>query len=256
MGVRRRSRNDEINALRRGLDLGLRLIDTAEMYGDGACEEVVGEAISGRRDDAFLVSKVYPHNASRSEIQKACDRSLKRLACDHIDLYLLHWRGTIPLSETLEGFLALQKAGKILSFGVSNFDVSDMEEICALPGGEDIQTNQVQYNLGQRGIESKLIPWLRQRHIPVMAYSPIDKGRMNSNRKLKKFARNYDMTPIQVALAWLLAMPEMIVIPKTSSLQRMQENIEALDFALDAAQLKELDALFPPPSRTSPSAMT
>ena len=247
MGVKARTRSAEITALQKGIELGLTLIDTAEMYGEGECERVVGEAIAGRRDKVFLVSKVYPHNASRTGIRAACDRSLKRLGTDRIDLYLLHWRGDIPLSETLSGFIALQDAGKIRSFGVSNFGVSDMQELLSLEGGGAVQTNQVRYNLSDRRIERDLISWQLKRHIPIMAYSPIDKGQFVTNRQLQRFANKYNMTATQAALSWLLAKPEMIVIPKTSNLDRMSENVEALDISLTDEQLQELDDMFPPP---------
>lgn len=256
MGVNSGSRTAEIKSLRKGLDLGLTLIDTAEMYGDGECEKVVGEAIAGRRGEVFLVSKVYPHNASRSGVKDACERSLRRLRTDRVDLYLLHWRGNIPLRETLDGFRDLQESGKIVSFGVSNFDVSDMQELFALNGGETVQTNQVLYNLNRRGIEWDLVPWQREHGVPIMAYSPIDKGRFSSNRKLRTFAKKHDMTPVQVALSWLLQQPDMIVIPKTSNLDRMNENIQAVDYELSGEQLQELDKIFPPPTAAGPLDMT
>jgi diketogulonate reductase-like aldo/keto reductase len=209
MGENHRNRGIEIAALRLGLDLGMTLIDTAEMYGEGAAEELIGEAIAGRRAEVFLVSKVYPHNATRQGAIQACERSLRRLRTDHLDCYLLHWRGTVPLIETLEAFQKLRRAGKILDYGVSNFDVDDMEEAFALPGGGEIVTDQVLYNLGHRGIEWDLLPWCQQRGIPIMAYSPIghsgaEKKELLENRTVELIAKRHKASPAQVALAWLL----------------------------------------------------
>ncbi len=255
MGDQRDTRTEEISTLQLGLDLGLKLIDTAEMYGDGKAEELVGEAIAGRRDQAFLVSKVYPHNASRKGAIAACERSLKRLRTDRIDLYLLHWRGNIPFSETLEGFLALQKAGKIRRYGVSNMDLDDMQELFSLPGGEAVATNQLLYNLTRRGIEWDLLPWLRGKRVPVMAYSPIEQSRLLCNPKLIDFTQRHGMTPVQAALAWLMAKGDVIAIPKTGRRERVKENLGALEHELSAAQLAELDRLFPPPKAPVPLEM-
>jgi diketogulonate reductase-like aldo/keto reductase len=253
MGDKRETRAEEISTLQLGLDLGLRLIDTAEMYGEGKAEDLVGEAIAGRRDQAFLVSKVYPHNASRKGTIAACERSLTRMRTDRIDLYLLHWRGNIPFRETIEGFMALQKAGKIRYYGVSNMDLVDMQELFSLPGGEAVATNQLLYNLTRRGIEWDLLPWLRERKIPVMAYSPIEQSRLLSNPKLTDFTRHHGMTPVQAALAWLMAKGGTIAIPKTGRRERVKENLGALDHDLSVQQLAELDRLFPPPK--GPSAL-
>ena len=255
MGDQRDTRTEEISTLQLGLDLGLKLIDTAEMYGDGKAEELVGEAIAGRRDQAFLISKVYPHNASRKGAIAACERSLKRLRTDRVDLYLLHWRGNIPFSETLEGFLALQKAGKIRHYGVSNMDLDDMQELFSLPGGEAVVTNQLLYNLTRRGIEWDLLPWLRRKRVPVMAYSPIEQSRLLCNPKLIDFTRRHGMTPVQAALAWLMAKGDVIAIPKTGRRERVKENLGALEHELSAAQLAELDRLFPPPKAPVPLEM-
>jgi aldehyde reductase len=248
MGDDRALRAEELATLRLGLDSGATLIDTAEMYGDGRSEELVGEAIAGRRDEAFVVTKVYPHNASRKGIPAACERSLKRLKTDRIDLYLLHWRGSIPFAETIDAFAALQKAGKIRQYGVSNLDLAEMKEIWQLPGGKAVAANQLLYNLTRRGIEWNLLPWLRERKVPVMAYSPIEQGRLPGNPKLADFAKRYGMTASQAALAWLLSKDGVIVIPKTSRRQRLKENLLALDKPLDPAQLAELDRLFRPPA--------
>ena len=248
-------RANEIAALRLGLDLGLTLIDTAEMYGEGRSEELVGEAIRGRRDEVFLVSKVYPHNASRKGAVQACERSLKRLGTDRLDLYLLHWRGNIPFDETLEAFAALEKAGKIRHHGVSNLDLDDMEEWLAASGGKNVQTDQLLYNLTRRGIEFDLLPRLREAHVPVMAYSPIEQARLVSNRKLVKFVGSHGLTPTQVALAWLLARDNVIAIPKAAKSEHVRENASALEVKLSAHQMAELDALFPQPKRRTPLEM-
>jgi diketogulonate reductase-like aldo/keto reductase len=255
IGDRRADRGEEIATLRLGLDLGARLIDTAEMYGDGRSELLVGEAIAGRRDEVFLVSKVLPENASRKGTVAACETSLRRLGTDRIDLYLLHWRGSVPFAETVEAFLALQRAGKIRHFGVSNLDLADMKAWCALPGAGAVAANQLLYNLTRRGIEFDLLPWLRQRRIPVMAYSPIEQARLVADAKLKKFAAAHGMTPAQAALAWLLTREDVIVIPKTGRRERLKENLGALHKPLDAAQLAELDRLFPPPKKAVPLEM-
>ena len=255
MGENRAIRAKEIETLRLGLDLGASLIDTAEMYGEGRAEELIGEAIEGRRHEAFLVSKVYPHNASRRGAVAACDRSLRRLRTDRIDLYLLHWRGSVPLAETMEAFMALQQAGKIRHYGVSNLDLEDMQELWTVPGGSAVATDQLLYNLVRRGIEWDLLPWLRKHHIPVMAYSPIEQAKLALSRGLANFARKWDMTPAQAALAWLLANDDVIVIPKTSRRERLRENLGALDHKLTTAQLAELDRLFPPPTGPQPLEM-
>lgn len=250
-----RTRQEEIATLRRGIDLGLALIDTAEMYGDGRSEQLVGEAIAGRRDEVFLVSKVYPHNASRRAMQKSCEASLRRLGVETIDLYLLHWPGSVPLAETVAGFEALRQAGKIRHWGVSNFDREGMEELWATPGGAAAQTDQVLYNLGERGPEWDLLPWLRQHRLPVMAYSPIGQGRLLRKRGLVAFAKKHAMTPAQAALAWLLAQDGVIAIPKTGSRARLEENAGALAHKLAAEQLAQLDELFAPPAGPTPLAM-
>ena len=255
MGGNRAARAEELATLRLGLDLGLTLIDTAEMYGEGEAEKLVGEAVTGRRDEAFLVSKVYPHNASRQGAVAACERSLKRLRTDRIDLYLLHWRGDVPLAQTLEAFMALRDAGKIRHYGVSNLDLPDMQEMWPLPGGRDIQANQVLYNLARRGIEWDLLPELRRQRVPVMAYSPIEQARLVRDAKLAGFARRHGMTPAQAALAWLLAPGDVIVIPKSARRERVKENAAALDIGLTPEQLSELDRLYPPPPEPRPLEM-
>ena len=255
MGENMALRAEEIETLRLGLELGVTLIDTAEMYGDGLTEELVGEAIEDRRDQAFIVSKVYPQNASRKDAAAACDRSLRRLRTDRIDLYLLHWRGSVPLEETIEAFSTLQREGKIRYFGVSNLDFDDMPELWRVPGGSATMTDQVLYNLEHRGIEWDLLPWLRNRRVPIMAYSPMEQGRLTRDERLAAFARKYEMTPAQVALAWLFASKDIIVIPKTSSRLRLQENLGAFDHELTQDQLAEIDRFFPPPTRRQPLEM-
>jgi diketogulonate reductase-like aldo/keto reductase len=255
MGDNPANRVEEIAALKLGLDLGARLIDTAEMYGEGAAEELVGEALAGRRDEAFLVSKVYPHHASRKGTLAACEHSLRRLNTDRLDLYLLHWRGQVPLSDTVEGFEALRRAGKIRHWGVSNLDLADMEELFSITDGRALQTNQLLYNLTRRGIEWELLPWLRKHRIAVMAYSPLEQGRLLKSSKLAQFARRHGMTPAQAALAWLLAKQDVIVIPKTSQRERLKENIAAVDIALSEEQLRELERVFPPPDAARPLEM-
>ncbi len=247
IGDNRTTRAEEIATLRLGLDLGLRLIDTAEMYGEGLSEQLIVEAIAGRRDEVFLVSKVYPHNASRSGAVAACERSLRRLDTDRIDLYLLHWRGSIPLAETMEAFMALQQAGKIRHYGVSNLNLADMQSLWSVPGGANVQTNQLLYNLSRRGIEWDLLPWLRERRVPVMAYSPMEQAHLTRNSRLADFAQANGMTAAQAALAWLLHNDDVIAIPKTGWRERLRENVAALDHKLTTGQLAELDALFPPP---------
>ena len=249
LGDEPKRRAEEIATLRLGLDLGARLIDTAEMYGDGRSESLVGEAIHGRRDEVFLVSKVYPHNASRNGSSAACERSLRRLKTDRIDLYLLHWRGQIPLEQTLAGFLDLQRTGKIRYFGVSNLDLSDMQELWNLPGGSGVATDQVLYNLARRGIEWDLQPWLRERRIPIMAYSPIEQSRLVRQTKLEKFSKQHALTPAQAALAWLLSHADVVVIPKTGNRERLKENFAATERSLGDAELAQLDRLYPPPAQ-------
>ena len=243
------TRAEEIATIRLGLDAGATLIDTAEMYGEGRSEALVGEAIAGRRDEAFIVTKVLPENASRKGTLEACERSLKRLRTDRIDLYLLHWHGSIPIAETVDAFAALQKAGKIRHYGVSNLDLDDMRALWKIPAGKAVAANQLLYNLTRRGIEFDLLPWLRERKVPVMAYSPIEQARLLRDRRLGDFAKRHGRTPAQAALAWLLSKEGVIVIPKTGRRDRLEENLGALERPLDAAQLAELDRLFRPPTR-------
>lgn len=249
MGERATARAAEAKALRRGIDLGLTLIDTAEMYADGGAEEVVAEAITGRRDEVFLVSKVYPHNASRVGVAAACERSLKRLKTDVIDLYLLHWRGSHPLSETIAGFEALQKAGKIRLWGVSNLDTDDMQELLAAGGGTGCAANQVLYNPSRRGPEFDLFPELRAAHVPVMAYSPIEQARLPRGGALGSVAKKHGVDPFQVALAWVMRSGDVIAIPKASRIEHVEMNAAARDLVLDAEDLAAIDKAFPPPRR-------
>jgi diketogulonate reductase-like aldo/keto reductase len=256
MGENSARRGEEVKVLKLAFDLGLNLVDTAEMYGEGGAETVVGDAVAGRRDEIFIVSKVYPHNASAAQMPLACEKSLKRLKIDRIDLYLLHWRGSVPLSETVAAFERLKAQGKIRQWGVSNFDVSDMDELAALPGGGGCVANQVLYSLEERGIEWRLLPASRERRIAVMAYCPLGQGRIVDDKTLLPIARKHDVAPATIALAWLLKNPGVIAIPKTSHEGRLRENAAAADLVLDAADLQVLDKAYPPPSRKRPLAMT
>jgi diketogulonate reductase-like aldo/keto reductase len=255
MGEDRRRRADEVAALRLGVDLGMTLIDTAEMYADGGAEEVVREAIEGRRGEVLLVSKVLPSNASRAGVARACEQSLKRLGTDRIELYLLHWRGGVPLAETIAAFETLKSQGKILGWGVSNFDMDDMEELASVPGGEFVQTNQVLYNLSSRGIDYDLLPQSARDGIPVMAYSPVGQGELTRDRRLAAIGERHGATAAQIALAWTLRHPHVIAIPKAGSLGHVRDNRAALDIELTEADLAELDAAFPPPRRKRPLEM-
>lgn len=255
MGEARSRGPDMVAALALGIDLGMTLVDTAEMYGEGGAEELVGKAIAGRRDRVFIVSKVYPHNASRKGAVAACERSLKRLGTDRIDLYLLHWRGELPLAETLEAFRALRHSGKIRHYGVSNFDLGDMEEWWKLAGGDATAANQVLYNLGRRGIEWELLPWLRRRGVALMAYSPIEQGKLLRKHALRAVAKRLKATPAQLALAWLLRREGVIAIPKAARAEHVRENRGALDLELSPEDLAELDTAFPPPAHAEPLAM-
>jgi diketogulonate reductase-like aldo/keto reductase len=255
MGEDASERQREADALRLGMDLGVHLIDTAEMYGEGGAEQVVAAALEGRRENAFIVSKVYPHNASRRGVQDACERSLRRLKTDRIELYLLHWRGSVPLAETLDGLQTLQQAGKIIDYGVSNFDLADMKEAEALPGGTGIAVNQVLYNLARRGVEWDLLPWMRERAMPLMAYSPLEQAGMLKAPALATVAARHGVTAAQVALAWLLRQDGMIAIPKAVSARHVRENAAALEVVLAPEDLAELDKAFAPPTRATPLAM-
>ena len=254
IGEQRARRDDEIAALRLGLDLGLALIDTAEMYGDGGSEELIGEAIAGRRDEAYLVSKVLPTNASRRGAIAACERSLKRLGTDYLDLYLLHWRQSERLAETVEAFEALAKRGSIRAWGVSNFDRADLEECVDLPGGDHVAANQVLYGLQHRGMEWDVAPWCREHAVTIMAYSPLGSDssavrRLLGERALKAVATRRGASPAQVALAWTLRNPGVVVIPKAAHIEHVRENAGALAIELDDTDLHDLDAAFPPPRR-------
>ena len=252
-----RKRADEIAALQMAVDAGLIVIDTAEMYGSGAAEELVAEALGHRRRECFLVSKVLPNHASRRGTVSACEASLRRLKTDHLDLYLLHWRGSVPLNETLEGFNDLQRRGKIRYWGVSNFDVDDMEELDSLAGktGHPVASNQVLYNVMRRGIEYDLLPWCRARGIPIMAYSPLEQGKLAKHKTVKAIAERLDATASQVALAWVLRQPGVIAIPKAGHPEHVRENLGALELALAAEDLEELDKAFPSPARKTPLEM-
>lgn len=252
MGVSASTRRDEADALRLGLDLGMELIDTAEMYGNGGAEAVVGDAVEGRRDAVFLVSKVLPENASYEGTLRACERSLKRLRTDRLDLYLLHWAGPHPIERTLEAFLRLQREGKILRYGVSNLDVDEMEQACAAAGGDSIAANQVLYNLARRGIERRLLPWCLDRGIEVMAYSPLEQGRLRARPALEAVARRRGITPAQVALAWTLRNPGVVTIPKAGRPEHVRENAAVAGIVLTTEDLDALDRDYPAPDRDVP----
>ena len=252
MGERPEHRQDELDAIRSAVDHGMNLIDTAEMYGDGAAEELIGEALGGRRTDAFIVSKVLPHHATRRGTVAACENSLRRLATDYVDMYLLHWPGTVPLAETLEAFDALQRAGKIRYWGVSNFDAADMEELLALGGGDAVATDQVLYNLTRRGIEFDLLPWCRQRALPIMAYSPLEQGRLLGHPALLRLAAEYAATPAQIALRWVLRNDATIALPKAGTPDHVGQLRGALGIPLSPQDMAALDRAFAPPARKVP----
>jgi diketogulonate reductase-like aldo/keto reductase len=255
MGESAAARSAEIAALRLGLDLGMNLIDTAEMYGEGGAEEVVREAIEGRRDEVFIVSKFYPHHAARAALLRACEASLTRLGIECVDLYLLHWRGSVPLEETVATLERLVKDGKIRRWGVSNLDVDDMAELEGKKHGAHVAANQVFYSLTHRGIEFDLLPWCRQRRVPVMAYSPLDQGAIGSNRALRAIADGLGVEPARVALAWVLRDPAIVAIPKATRLEHVRVNRAAADLVLDTATLAAIEKAFPPPRRKTPLAM-
>jgi diketogulonate reductase-like aldo/keto reductase len=249
MGERPERRRDELDAVRFAVDNGMHLIDTAEMYGDGAAEELIGEALGGRRGEAFIVSKVLPHHATRRGTVAACEDSLRRLGTDYLDLYLLHWPGPVPLDETLEAFDALVRAGKIRHWGVSNFDTPDMEELLALDAGQAVAANQVLYNLMRRGIEFDLMPWCRERRLPLMAYSPLEQGRLAGNAVLERLAADHGATPAQIALCWVLREDFTIALPKAATPAHVRQLRGALDLALSAQDMAALDLAFAPPAR-------
>lgn len=255
MGEYAAAREGEIAALRSGLELGMTLIDTAEMYGDGGAERLVGEAIAGRRDNVFLVSKVLPSHARRRATLAACAGSLERLRTDHLDLYLLHWRERTPLRETIGAFAELVAEGKIRRWGVSNFEIADMEKLVALPGGRAVACNQVLYNLSRRGIEVDLLPWCRERGIPIMAYSPIEQGRLLTHEVVKQIAVRHHATPAQVCLAWVLRQPGVVAIPKAGTPEHVREDHGALALSLTAADLRAVDEAFPAPTAPQPLEM-
>lgn len=259
MGESARSRRAEVEAVRLALEIGYRLVDTAEMYGEGAAEEVVGEALAQgpvRRDDVFIVTKVYPHNASRRGVVAACERSLKRLRTDRVDMYLLHWRGKTPLAETVAAFEHLRTLGCIRHWGVSNFDVVDLDELWDVADGARCAANQVYYSAGERGIEFDLLPWQRQRRVPTMAYCPLGQGALARSEPLKTIARARGCTPAQVALAWVLRQPDAIAIPKAVQPSHLRDNLAAASMTLSAGELAQIDAACPPPRRKQALAMS
>lgn len=255
LGERKRSAAAEVGAIRHALQIGYRLIDTAEMYGEGGAEEIVGEAIAGRRDELFIVTKVYPHNASRRGAIAACERSLKRLRTDRIDLYLLHWRGAVPLAETVDAFEHLKRDGRIRHWGVSNFDVADLQELWSLADGAHCAANQVYYSVSRRGIEYELLPWQRAQRVPTMAYSPIDEGALARNSALAQIGKAHGASAAQIALAWALSRPDVIAIPKAVQLEHLRQNFAAASLRLSADELARIDRQFPPPRGRTPLAI-
>src|SRR5437660_3607587 len=256
MGESKNAHADEVAALRLGIDLGMTLIDTAEIYGDGGSEKVVADAIEGQRDRVFVVTKVSPRNASRTGLPKACERSLKRLRIDAIDLYLLHWPSNTPLAETVEAFEQLRSAGEIGRWGVSNFDLEEMKELLATRNGSACSVNQVLSHDGERAIESDLLPWSQRNKIPIIAYSPVGRGRrLLNNATLKKTAKRHDATPAQIAIAWVLRQPDVIAIPKASNKTHVRDNAQSVDIRLTKQDLDEIDLAFPPPRSKQPLAM-
>jgi len=261
MGEDRAAHGAELAALRLALDLGYRVFDTAEMYAEGGAESLLGEALAGalrgalRRHELFIVSKLYPHHATARGVVSACERSLQRLGLDRIDLYLLHWRGSVPLHETVQGFQVLQQRGLIRHWGVSNFDLADMQELMAVPGGSGCAANQVWYSLTRRGVEFDLLPWQRQRQMPLMAYSPIDQGALAKHAPLASMAARRGISPAQLALAWVLAQPGVMAIPKSSQALHLQQNWQAAGLHLQPGERAELDRLFAPPRRRQPLAV-
>jgi diketogulonate reductase-like aldo/keto reductase len=240
-------RDIQLSALRTGIEIGLTLIDTAEMYGDGAAEELVGKAVAGRRDDVFLVSKVLPHHATREGTAKACQDSLRRLGTDHLDMYLLHWRGPVPLAEVVEAMEALVHAGLIACWGVSNFDAPDVDELVAVPGGDHVQTDQVLYNLARRGPEYDLVPMCRELGMPLMAYSPVDHGRLLEQPAVRRMAADKGVTPAQLVIVWVLRLPDVFAVAKASTRAHVIENRAAMEIGFSQDELDQLDRIFPPP---------
>jgi diketogulonate reductase-like aldo/keto reductase len=255
MGESRSRRAAEVSVLRRALDLGVRLVDTAEMYGDGGAEEVVGEAIAGRRDRVFLVSKVYPHHAGRRAAIDACERSLRRLGTDRIDLYLLHWRGSVPLAETVEAFERLEAQGSIRHWGVSNLDPSDLDELLSIEGGAACAANQVYYSLGRRGAEFDLLPRMRERGMPLMAYCPLDEGALARSAALADVGARIGASAAQVAIAWLLSRRGVVAIPKAARAEHLEQNVAAAGIELSERDLQAIDRAFPPPRSPTPLAI-
>ncbi|TBN08061.1 aldo/keto reductase [Agrobacterium cavarae] len=255
MGESNAEEAQEVASIRKAVELGMTVVDTAEMYADGRSEEIVGKAIADLRDEVFLVSKVYPFNASATGTIEACERSLKRLGVDHLDLYLLHWRGSHPLEETVAAFEKLKQSGKIRDWGVSNFDTDDMEELFEVENGRNCAVNQVLYNLSRRGVEYDLLPWCQEKGVPLMAYSPIEQGRILNNHELIRIAKAYQATPAQVALAFLLERDGVLAIPKSAKPERVEENRGATDLDISDEDWASLDAAFPPPTRKTSLAM-
>ncbi|MGD6944511.1 aldo/keto reductase [Cytobacillus gottheilii] len=257
MGEKPQMKSKEVKALQLGIELGMNVIDTAEMYAEGEAELVVGEALKGRRDAVFLVSKVYPHHAGLNSIERACENSLKRLGTDHLDLYLLHWRGSVPLAETIEGMEKLKKDGKIARWGVSNFDTADMKELWSTENGQNCMTNQVLYHLGSRGIDYDLVPWQHEHNMPIMAYSPLAQGgslrqQLLTDPAIKEIAEKYNAEPLQIALAWTIRADNCLAIPKAVQEEHVRANAAAAGITLTDDDLQKLGEVFPKPTRKMP----
>ena len=261
IGESKARRATEVKALRSALDMGWRLVDTAEMYGEGGSEEAIGQALAEagrgglRREELFLVSKVYPHNASRQGTVAACERSLRRLGVDRLDLYLLHWRGGVPLAETVEAMESLVAAGRIARWGVSNFDVDDMQELWSVDGGTSCAANQVYYSITERGPAHSLLPWLREHGVALMAYSPLDQGALADDAALQALAERQGCSTAQMALAWLLAQAGVNALPKAVGEAHLRENLAAAELVLKDEVSAELSRRYPPPARKPPLAM-
>jgi len=255
MAERGAGRAEAVASLRRGIELGMTLVDTAEMYGEGAVEEIVGEAIAGRRDEVFIVTKAYPQNASARKLPEACARSLRRLGVERIDLYLLHWPGSVPIDETIGAFAKLVDEGKIARWGISNFDAKGTARVHGRPGGASLAANQVLYNLGERGIEFDLLPWCREHRVPLMAYTPLGQGQLARANAVQAVAKRRGVAPLQVALAWTLRGDGVISIPKAGQREHVEQNRKAADLVLAPEDFAELDRAFPPPARAQPLGM-
>ncbi len=256
MGESGATKAGDTAAVRQAVEVGYRLFDTAEMYGEGGAESMLGQALGEamragdvRRDELVIVSKVYPHNAGRESAVAACERSLRRLGLDQLDLYLLHWPGSIPLAQTVEAFERLRDAGRLREWGVSNFDTDDMQALWAVDGGARCAANQIWYSVSQRGAEFDLLPWMRERGLPLMAYSPIDQAALAADRTLAAIGRCVQASAAQVALAWAMRAGDVIAIPKAVKVDHQRDNLASTRLTLDAEAISAIDRSFPAPGR-------